>query len=108
MSYSNWNSSWRALTCALSSCSCVCYSVTNPFAHCGLSKLLQNNDEDIQFLADHEGIWAKEFGVDTTYDAVLLGLHSIRFSMLVDNGAVKVYNAVDDAKKGCQKSTLGC
>ncbi|KAG7364078.1 alkyl hydroperoxide reductase [Nitzschia inconspicua] len=77
----------------------ICYSVSDPYAMNGWSRSLNNDSEDIQFLADEGGVWAKEFGVDKTYDAVSLGLRSIRFSMLVDNGEVKSYNVVDDAAK---------
>ena len=82
--------------------SIVCYAVSDPYAHHGWSLSLNNDDEDIQFLADHEGKWAKAFGVDTTYDAASLGLRSIRFSMLVDNGEVKAFNVVDDATKDAE------
>jgi glutaredoxin/glutathione-dependent peroxiredoxin len=75
----------------------ICYSVSDPYAMNGWSRSLKNDDNDIQFLADDGGAWAKEFGVDTTYDAVSLGLRSIRFSLLVDNGEVKSYNVVEDA-----------
>jgi peroxiredoxin len=82
--------------------SIVCYAVSDPYAHHGWSLTLDNNEEDILFLADHEGKWAKAFGVDTRYDDASLGLRSIRFSMLVDNGEVKAFNVVDDASKDAE------
>ncbi|KAL3925671.1 MAG: hypothetical protein SGILL_000250 [Bacillariaceae sp.] len=80
----------------------ICYSVSDPYAMNGWSVSLNNDDEDIQFLADHEGGWAKEFGVDAVYEPVSLGSRSIRFSMLVDNGEVKAYNVVEDATKDAE------
>jgi peroxiredoxin len=85
----------------------ICYSVSDPYAMNGWSMSLGNNDKDIQFLADHEGVWAKEFGVDTVYEPVSLGLRSIRFSMFVDDGEVKAFNVVEDATKDAEV-LLGC
>jgi peroxiredoxin len=82
--------------------SVICYAVSDPYAHHGWSLALKNDDDDIQFLADHEGVWAKEFGVDATYADSSLGLRSIRFSMLVDNGEVVVFNVVEDATKDAE------
>lgn len=75
----------------------VCYSVADPYCHNGWAKSMGNNSEDITFLADEGGSFAKSFAVDTNYDAVSLGNRSIRFSMIVDNGVVKTFNEVDDA-----------
>jgi glutaredoxin/glutathione-dependent peroxiredoxin len=80
----------------------VCYSVSDPYAMDGWSRSLKNDDNDIQFLADDGGIWAKENGVDMRYDHVSLGLRSIRFSMLVDNGEVKAFHIVNDAAKDAE------
>jgi glutaredoxin/glutathione-dependent peroxiredoxin len=80
----------------------VCYAVSDPYAHYGWAQALKNDHDDITFLADDGGAFAKEFGLDTRYDAVSLGLRSIRFSMLVDNGIVKAYHVVEDAKKDAE------
>lgn len=82
--------------------SIICYSVSDPYAMKAWSVSLGNNDDDIDFLADDGGVWAQEWGVDTRYDAVSLGLRSIRFSMLVDNGDIKAYNVVEDAAKDAE------
>jgi glutaredoxin/glutathione-dependent peroxiredoxin len=80
----------------------VCYSVADPYAHYGWSVALKNDDNDIEFLADVDGDFAKEFGVDAVYEPVSLGERSIRFSMLVDDGIVKAYNIVEDATKDAE------
>mmetsp|Transcript_7914 Transcript_7914/g.19771 ORF Transcript_7914/g.19771 Transcript_7914/m.19771 type:complete len:215 (-) Transcript_7914:309-953(-) len=80
----------------------VCYSVADPYAHYGWSTALKNDDGDIEFLADVDGDFAKEFGVDAVYEPVSLGERSIRFSMLVDDGIVKAFNVVDDATKDAE------
>jgi peroxiredoxin len=80
----------------------VCYSVADPYAHHGWSVALKNNPDDIEFLADVDGDFAKEFGVDAVYEAVSLGSRSIRFSMLVDDGIIKAFNVVEDALKDAE------
>mmetsp|Transcript_20410 Transcript_20410/g.31510 ORF Transcript_20410/g.31510 Transcript_20410/m.31510 type:complete len:203 (-) Transcript_20410:63-671(-) len=75
----------------------VCYSVTDPYSHDGWSKSLQNNDDDIRFVADTEGEWAKEYDLDRDYSASSLGIKSARFSMLVKDGIVKTFHEVEDA-----------
>jgi glutaredoxin/glutathione-dependent peroxiredoxin len=77
----------------------ICYAVSDPYAMDGWSRSLKNDGNDILFLADDSGGWAKENGVDKRYDDVSLGLRSIRFSMLVDNGQVMAYHVVKDASK---------
>lgn len=80
----------------------VCYAVSDPYAHYAWSQALKNDHDQITFLADDGGAFAAEFGLDTKYDAVSLGLRSIRFSMLVDNGIVKAFHVVEDAKKDAE------
>ena len=75
----------------------VCYSVADPYAHRGWSRILDNDDSKITFLADPDGSFAKAYGVDTVYEGVGLGARSIRFSMLVNNGTVINFRKVDDA-----------
>ena len=55
-------------------------------------------DVDITFLADVDGKWAQEHGLDRDYGAVSLGRRAARFSMIVVDGKVKVFNVVEDAK----------
>mmetsp|Transcript_10245 Transcript_10245/g.14490 ORF Transcript_10245/g.14490 Transcript_10245/m.14490 type:complete len:212 (+) Transcript_10245:71-706(+) len=81
----------------------VCYTVSDPYAHYGWSKSLQNNDKDISFVADTEGEWAKEYDLDRDYSAASLGTKSARFSMLVKDGIVKSFHFVeDDATKDAE------
>lgn len=66
----------------------VCYSVSDPYAHRGWSRALDNDDAKITFLADPDRSFAKAYGVEATYNEASLGERSIRFSMLVNNGTV--------------------
>jgi peroxiredoxin len=76
----------------------ACYAVSDPYAHYGWSQALKNDHDEITFLADDGAAFATKFELDKRYDAVSLGQRSIRFSMLVDNGIVKAFHVVDDAK----------
>lgn len=75
----------------------VCYSVSDPYAHQGWSRSLDNDDTKITFLADADGSFARAYGVDKVYDDCSLGARSIRFSMLVNNGTVMNFHQVEDA-----------
>jgi peroxiredoxin len=77
----------------------VCYAVSDPYAHHGWSLSLKNEPEQITFLADFGAEFAKKFGLDAVYDGPSLGLRSTRFSMIVKNGVVSVFNNVEDASK---------
>lgn len=80
----------------------VCYSVSDPYAHRGWSRSLDNDDSKITFLADPDGSFARAYGVDKVYDDCSLGARSIRFSMLVANGTVMNFHEVDDAVKDAE------
>jgi peroxiredoxin len=77
----------------------ICYTVSDPYAHNGWGVSLQNNNDDIRFLADPDASFAKAFEVDNMYAAASLGLRSKRFSMLVQDGVVKCFNFVDKASE---------
>ena len=77
----------------------ICYSVSDPYAHHGWSKSLENDDTKIRFLADPDATFAKAYGVDTDYSAVSLGVRSIRFSMVLDDGKVQTFREVSNAKE---------
>lgn len=81
--------------------SIICYAVSDPYAHHGWSVALKNID-DIEFVADVDGLFAREFGLDRLYEVASLSLRSIRFSMLVDNGVVKAFQEVEDATKDAE------
>jgi peroxiredoxin len=57
-------------------------------------------DGKIDFLADGNGDFAKAVGMDFDGSGNGLGVRSKRYSMLVDNGAVKVLN-IEDAPGKC-------
>jgi glutaredoxin/glutathione-dependent peroxiredoxin len=75
----------------------ICYSVADPYAHHGWALSMQNNFDKISFFADPDASFARAYGVDSTYDAVSLGLRSKRFSMIVQDGVVTVFRLVDNA-----------
>ena len=77
----------------------VCYSVSDPYAMHGWGKSMGNDFDKIQFVADVDGVWAKEVELDNDYSKVSLSLRSKRFSMLVKDGIVKTFHLVDKAEK---------
>lgn len=76
----------------------VCYSVACPYAHYNWAKAMDVDQSKISFLADVDGVWAKEQGLDVDYAATSLGVRSERFSMMVEDGVVKSFQLVEDAK----------
>jgi peroxiredoxin len=80
----------------------VCYAVSDPYAHDGWSKALENNAAKITFLADPDGSFAKAYGMDAQYDEVSLGLRCKRFSMIVSDCVVATFRLVDDAATDAQ------
>ena len=74
----------------------VCYSVSDPYAHHGWSRSLQNDDARITFLSDPDGAFAGAYGIDQSYDGVSLGRRSIRFSMIVYDGTVMNFRKIVD------------
>lgn len=75
----------------------ICYSVTDPYTHNSWQVSLKNNKNDITFLADPDGSFAKAFGIERLYSNVSLGLRSERFSMLIKDGVVTNFRKVDNA-----------
>uniref|UniRef100_A0A7S2V9K9 Thioredoxin domain-containing protein n=1 Tax=Entomoneis paludosa TaxID=265537 RepID=A0A7S2V9K9_9STRA len=73
----------------------ICYTVADPYAHHGWSLTLNNDPQQIRFLADPDASFARAYGVDATYDDCSLGLRSQRFSMLVEKGTVVNFHVVD-------------
>lgn len=60
----------------------------------------------IDFLADGAGAFAKAVGLDLDATASGLGLRSKRYSMLVDNGVVKILNVEDVPSKADASSAV--
>mmetsp|Transcript_22379 Transcript_22379/g.27638 ORF Transcript_22379/g.27638 Transcript_22379/m.27638 type:complete len:197 (+) Transcript_22379:78-668(+) len=80
----------------------ICYAVTDPYTHYNWAEGMGVDQSKITFLADVDGSWAKEFGLDRDYAAVSLGVRSERFSMVVEDGIVKSFNVVEDAVKDAE------
>eukprot|EP00584_Thalassiosira_punctigera_P001274 CAMPEP_0172525820 /NCGR_PEP_ID=MMETSP1067-20121228/841_1 /TAXON_ID=265564 ORGANISM="Thalassiosira punctigera, Strain Tpunct2005C2" /NCGR_SAMPLE_ID=MMETSP1067 /ASSEMBLY_ACC=CAM_ASM_000444 /LENGTH=200 /DNA_ID=CAMNT_0013309189 /DNA_START=60 /DNA_END=662 /DNA_ORIENTATION=+ len=77
----------------------VCYSVTDPYAHHNWAEAMGVDKNKISFMADVDGSWAKENELDRDYTGASLGVRSSRFSMMVEDGVVKSFNAdVEDAE----------
>jgi peroxiredoxin len=75
----------------------VCVAVSDPYAHNAWQKALDNNPEEITFLADPDATFARAYGVDSLYHECSLGLRSKRFSMIVKDGSVSTFRLVEDA-----------
>jgi peroxiredoxin len=66
-------------------------------------KKASNAGGKIEFLADGNGEFAKAIGMDFDGSGNGLGIRSKRYSMLVDNGAVKTLN-IEEAPGKCEVS----
>lgn len=75
----------------------VCYSVSDPYALNGWQTILGNDLTKIRFLADPDASFAKAYGVERVYESCSLGLRSVRFSMIVQDGIVCAFRIVEDA-----------
>jgi peroxiredoxin len=80
----------------------ICYAVSDPYAHYAWAVTLNNNFDQITFLADPTAEFAHAYGLDQVYDESSLGLRSKRFSMLVENGVVKSFHLVENASKDAE------
>jgi peroxiredoxin len=58
-----------------------------------------SNGENIEFLADGSGNWAKAMGLTVDLTERGLGVRSQRYAMVVDNGVVKTLNVEDTPGK---------
>jgi len=65
----------------------ACVSVNDPFVMKAWAKEC-NAPDDITFIADWEGSFSKELGLDIDLSAANLGVRSKRFALIVDNGKV--------------------
>ena len=80
----------------------VCYSVADPYSHYNWGKVMGNDFDKISFLADVDGDWARSHDLERDYTQASLGHRSARFSMVVEDGIVKVFNMVEDADADAQ------
>ena len=80
----------------------ICYTVADPYSHYNWAKSMDNDFDDISFLADDSCEWAKEHGLDRDYTVASLGHRSARFSMIVEDGVVKSFNMVEEAEKDAE------
>jgi len=80
----------------------LCYSVTDPYAMQSWAAGMDNDFDQIQFVADVDGAWAKQMGLDNDYAAVSLSVRSKRFSMLVQDGIVVAFQLVEEAEKDAE------
>ena len=80
----------------------VCNSVADPYSHFNWGKVMGNNFDKISFLADVYCDWAKSHDLDKDFSVSSLGLRSARFSMVVEDGIIKSFNMVKDAKKDAE------
>ena len=80
----------------------LCYSVTDPYAMQSWATGMDNDFDQIQFVADVDGEWATEMELDNDYAAVSLSVRSKRFSMLVQDGIVVAFQLVEEAEKDAE------
>lgn len=69
----------------------VCVSVNDPFVMSAWGQSL-HADGKVRAVADTTGDFTKKLGVSFDATAVLGGVRSKRYSMLVENGTVKIFN----------------
>lgn len=79
--------------------SIVCVAVNDAFVMDAWKK--SQNAEEIEFIADGNGTFTKQIGMELDGSGFGLGLRSKRYAMIVDNGVV-TYLGQDD--KGVEKS----
>ena len=73
----------------------ICVSVNDPFVMKAWGESTGAEDAGLHMLGDAEGAFTKEIGMDFTAPPAGLIGRSKRYSMLVDNGKVKVLNLED-------------
>eukprot|EP00244_Chara_vulgaris_P008568 TRINITY_DN340_c0_g1_i4.p1 TRINITY_DN340_c0_g1~~TRINITY_DN340_c0_g1_i4.p1 ORF type:complete len:213 (-),score=32.59 TRINITY_DN340_c0_g1_i4:259-897(-) len=69
----------------------VCVAVNDPYCMKGWAKSL-NAEDKIEFYGDFDARFNKMLGLDMDLSSGLLGHRSKRYSMLVDDGKIKVLN----------------
>ena len=75
--------------------SIICLSVNDAFVMDAWGK--QHNAEELIMLADGNGTFAEQIGLDMDTDN-FGGVRSVRYSMLVDDGRVKLLNIEDPGR----------
>jgi peroxiredoxin len=78
------------------------YTVADPYSQCNWAKGMNNDFEQILFWADDDASWAKAHKLDKDYSGASLGTRAERFSMIVEDGVVKTFQIVEDAKNDAQ------
>ncbi|MFQ1701085.1 peroxiredoxin [Loktanella agnita] len=74
----------------------ICVSVNDPFVMKAWGELTRASDEGITMLADAESNFTKAIGMDFSAPPVGFVNRSKRYSMLVENGEVKILNAEEN------------
>jgi peroxiredoxin len=77
----------------------VCVTVNDRFVANAWKKQLQLDDKDITLLVDPDASFTTALGLQIDLSAVGLGTRSKRYSMLVENGIVKVENVAKNASQ---------
>lgn len=76
----------------------ICYTVSDPYSMYNWAEKLENDFDEITFMTDPVGEFAKEYELDRDYGFLGIGFRAARFSMFVDDGVVKVFNLVEEEK----------
>lgn len=80
--------------------SIICLAVNDAFVMDAWQK--SQNAEELKFIADGNGVFTKQIGMELDGSGFGLGLRSKRYAMIIDNGVV-TYLGQDD--KGIEKSS---
>lgn len=82
----------------------ICVSVNDPFVMKSWGDVTGATEAGLTFLADADSSFTRALGME--FDAPSVGFHnrSKRYSMLVDNGIVKVFN-LEEARGTCTMSS---
>jgi peroxiredoxin len=75
----------------------VCVTVNDRFVADAWKKELKLDDNDIKLLIDPDAAFTKALGLELDLSAVGLGLRSKRYSILVEDGVIKLENVAKNA-----------
>lgn len=75
----------------------VCVTVNDRFVADAWKKELKLDDNDIKLLIDPDASFTKALGLELDLSAVGLGLRSKRYSILVEDGVIKLENVAKNA-----------
>ena len=82
----------------------ICVAVNDPFVMEAWGQSTGAADAGITLLCDHDGSFTRSIGLDFTAEAFGLHGRSLRYSMVVEDGVVRLLN-VEDSPSVCEISS---